>query len=157
MIFKTEQLDYDDIQELKFRCRMAYFIGFFICVILNAFIFIAVLSLKMSYADGNVQLMLLSSFIISGLIIWLINRKYYSDLSNQSKELIIKIVQKKENNIDYGVGQLVKENTRYDLIIENTRYWVSKELFEQCKEGDEIIFHTAPKSRHILKKVLKKN
>jgi len=39
---------------------------------------------------------------------------------------------------------------RYDLIIANTKYKVSKDFFDKCSEGDEVIFNIAPISGYLL-------
>jgi len=44
----------------------------------------------------------------------------------------------------------MKEFTRYDLIIDNTKYRTDKELFDKCSVGDEVLFFYAPKSNYLL-------
>ncbi len=51
----------------------------------------------------------------------------------------------------------MKAFNRYDIIIDNTRYRINEAFFEACHEGDEVIFHIAPKSKHRLKIVLNKD
>ena len=90
--------------------------------------------------------------------------KYITDINNNEKTLEVKIIQTKELKKDYEAGSggrlsidgNMKAFNRYDIIIDNTRYRINEAFFEACREGDEVIFHIAPKSKHRLKIVLNK-
>jgi hypothetical protein len=96
----------------------------------------------------------------------LMNKKYYSDIRNNEKLSEKKIIQRKIDKTDYeaGSGNMttlphnnpMKEFTRYDLIIDNIKYRIDKELFDNCNDGDEVLFYYAPKSKYLLS-IEKKN
>ena len=44
------------------------------------------------------------------------------------------------------IGQEMKPGTVFHFIIDNTKYMVEEDLFQQCDEGDEIEFQIAPKA-----------
>ncbi len=102
----------------------------------------------------------LGILIISFLVSHLMNNKLYSDIRNNEKISETKIIQRKFAKIDYeaGSGNMttlphnnpMKEFTRYDLIIDNTKYRIDKELFDKCSDGDEVLFFYAPKSKYLL-------
>lgn len=115
--------------------------------------------------NEHIALVLIVMFCISLFINFKMNRKYRIDIRNNEKILIPKTIQRKESKTDYeaGSGHItplphnnpMKGFTRFSLIIENTRFRVDKELFESCKDGDEVFFHVAPKSNFRLSIQLK--
>ncbi len=153
-----------DIKELKYQCRMGYVLPGMI-FILGTFISGAIYELNFNTNSNGLNLgidllIALGFLIISFLVSHLMNRKYYSDIGNDEKFSETKIIQKKKDKKDYeaGSGNMttlphnnpMKEFIRYDLIIENTKYRVDKELFDQCRDGDEVLFFYAPKSKYLL-------
>lgn len=164
-------LSKQEIKQLKYQCRMGYVIPFFFFVISS--VLVSVIFDTMFY-NGNGSLnnnhIFLSvgiMFILSVLMNFKMNGKYISDIRNNRKIFEIKTIQRKESKIDAeaGSGNMtslphnnpMKVLKRYDLIIENTRYRIDKELFENCSQGDEVYFHIAPKSKFRFKIELKEN
>lgn len=119
---------------------------------------------KFDFSNIIVLISIATFVTISILLNIFMNRKYISDIKNGEKNYEVKIIQLKEKTKDFEagsatiyIGQEMNEFYRYDLIIENTRYRVDKELFENCENGGEIVFYTAPKSKYLLQMELKKN
>lgn len=107
-----------------------------------------------------------SSIIISFFIAYFSSKKYLKDVRNGEKEIVLKPIQKKEHKIDYeaGSGKISHVSARemnafdsYSIIIDNTRYRVDKEFYNDCNEGDEVEFHYALKSKFMLSMELAKN
>ncbi len=153
-----------DIKELKYQCRMGYVIPLML-FILGTFIGGAIYELNFNTNSSGLNLKIdlliaLGILIISFLVSHLMNNKLYSDIRNNEKISETKIIQKKSDKIDYeaGSGNMttlphnnpMKEFTRYDLIIDNTKYRIDKELFDKCSDGDEVLFFYAPKSKYLL-------
>ena len=158
------QLTEKDIIDLKYQCRMGYILPSMI-FILGTIIFGLIYELNYnSNADGfnfNIDLIIAMVFlIISILDSYLMNYKYYVDIRNNEKVAETKTVQRKIDIKDFeaGSGNMttlphnnpMNEFIRYDLVIENTKYRVEKELFEKCSMGDEVLFFIAPKSNYLL-------
>jgi len=158
------QLTEKDIKDLKYQCRMGYILPFLI-FILGSIIVGSIYELNFTTNNNglNFKIDFLISMvfaIISLLVSYIINKKYYSDLRNNEKESEIKIIQRKTEKKDYeaGSGNMttlphdnpMKEFIRYDFIIDYTNYRVDKELFELCSNGDEVLFFYAPKSKYLL-------
>lgn len=154
------QLSEKDRKELKFQCKAGYIFGimiFFIGTIVSAFFFKTAF-LEESNAE-EIQIgfiIIISSFFLSFLIGFLINRKYLADLRYNVKEIEPKVIERKKSKEDYEADNerarsyRMTSYARYDLIIENTKYRVSKDFFDKCSEGDEVIFNYAPISGYLL-------
>ncbi len=144
-----------DRQELKLQCRMGYIIGgLFVLLLLSFFLFY---HFVLNYFTELQWIILIPTAIFIGgfLIMFLINRKYYIDLRNERKEIILKVLDQKIETKDYepGSGGRYREMNsfmRYDFIVDNVRYRVDKELFEKCEEGEMIEFNSAKTSNHLL-------
>lgn len=136
-----------DLKELRYQCRMGYILPF---------MFFLISSIITMGDIKYISILLVVAFLIS----YLMNHKYYSDISNNVKTSETKCISQKEFKTDYeaGSGNMstlphndeMKAFIRYDLIIDHTRYRVEKNLFESCKEGDEVLFYYAPKSKYLL-------
>jgi amino acid permease len=159
-----------DIKELKYQCRMGYVLPAMI-FILGTFIGGAIYELNFNKNSSGLNieidlLIALGFLIVSYAISHLMNKKYYSDIRNNEKLSEKKIIQRKIDKTDYeaGSGNMttlphnnpMKEFTRYDLIIDNIKYRIDKELFDNCNDGDEVLFYYAPKSKYLLS-IEKKN
>ena len=133
------------------------------------FIFIPVLALFIIYIldkpESGYESFFILGFLFSFLIVWLVNRKCWIDLKNNEKEVVRKIITRKESKEDYAAGSSVgfsftgkksrlytgmKSYIEYSLIIENVRYKIEKELWEKVNEKEEVEFHYAPKSKELL-------
>lgn len=158
------QLTEKDIKELKFQCRMGYVLPFII-FILGTFILGAFFELYFNTNKEGLNLkidslIVLGFAIFSMLLSYIMNRKYYSDIRSNEKVSVIKTIQRKIEKKDYeaGSGNMTTlphnnpmiEFIRYDLIVENTKYRIDKELYEMCSDGDEVLFYYAPKSKYLL-------
>jgi len=153
-----------DIKDLKYQCRMGVILPVLLLIISNMIIFSIVYINKIEYSNIMFLISVLITVAISVLLNLSMNRKYISDIRNGEKCFEIKNIQFKEKNKDFEagsatlyIGQEMNEFYRYDLIIENTRYRVDKNLYENCENGDEIVFFIAPKSKFLLQMELKKN
>ncbi|MBI9055461.1 MAG: hypothetical protein JEY96_16685 [Bacteroidales bacterium] len=150
-----------DRKQLKYSTRIGYIFG--------AFIFIPTLSSclisKYEIVDNIPDYLILIGISLSILIMWLINRKWWIDLKNNEKEVVRKIITKKESKEDYAAGSSVgfsftgkeskiytgmKSYMEYSLIIENVRYKIEQELWEKVNEKEEVEFHYAPKSKFLI-------
>ncbi len=158
---KIERLTEKDIKELKYQCRMGYVLPAMI-LILSTFIGGAIYELNFNTESKglniDIDLLIALGFLIISLFISnLMNKKYYSDIRNNEKIAETKIIQKKIFQKDYEagsgtlcIGQEMNEFTRYDLIIDNIKYRIDKELFDICSDGGEVLFFYAPKSKYLL-------
>ena len=154
------QLSEKDRKELKFQCKFGYIFGimiFFIGAIASAFFFKTVF-MEESVAE-EIQIgfiIILSSFFLAFFLGYLINRKYLADLRYNVKETEPKFIERKKSKEDFAADNerprsyRMTNYARYDLIIDNTKYRVSKELFDKCSEGDEVLFNVAPISKYLL-------
>lgn len=150
-----------DIKILKYQCRMGYVLPFFLFV-LGSFIGTALISFLLSQinielATNQVIYILVLFAMLSVFVNYKMNGKYLADIRNGVKEQELKIVQKKELKIDYEagsgtlyIGQKMKPFNSYSLIIENTRYKVEKDAFENCEENEPVVFNYAPLSKYRL-------
>ena len=157
----TEQ----DIKDLKYQCRMGYIIPFFFLtlgsIFITGFVHLIITGIKEPEGDFHIYMTIGVIFIVSILINYLMNGKLKKDIQNGEKILEQKTIQRKESMIvaeagSANVGNLphfrpMNTAIRYDLIIDNTKYRIEKELYEKCKDGDDIYFHIAPISRFRIK------
>jgi hypothetical protein len=152
-----------DIKDLKYQCRMGIILPFLLLTISSTIIASIVFVNKIDFLNIIAIFSFAAALTTSLLLNIFMNRKYISDIKNGEKTYEVKIIQLKEKTKDFEagsatiyIGQEMNEFYRYDLIIENTRYRVDKELFENCENGEEIVFFTAPKSKYLLQMELKK-
>jgi len=158
-------LTYEDIKKLKYSCRPGIitgiflaFCGSFILLVQNIWTRENVSESMINNTYGFIVIILITAFVVG----YLMNRKYRIDLRNNEKELHVKVISKKEQKTDYeagsgtipGIG--MKGYQKYSVIVDNVRHYVNEELFMNCQEGDEIVFHYTPKSQKLLKIELKK-
>jgi cell division protein FtsL len=154
------QLSEKDRKELKFQCRAGYIFGvmiFFIGAVASAFFFKTAFMEETNAEEIQIGfIVILSSFFLSFLVGFLINRKYLADLRYNVKEIEPKVIERKKSKEDFEAdierprSYRMTSYARYDLIIENTKYKVSKDFFDKCSEGDEVIFNIAPISGYLL-------
>ncbi len=104
------------------------------------------------------------SLVVSVLLSYRMNYKYYIDIRNKEKIQEVKIIQKKETKKDWEagsgtlyIGQEMNGFESMSIIVDNYRYRVNKEIYMNCKKGDEIFFNYGPKSKYMLGIELKKN
>ena len=156
-------LSQEDIKELRYQCRMGYIIPFFIFVLGSIFT-VGFYEFNINSGHGanhTADSIIVSGFlIISFLVGYSMNHKYYSDISNNVKVSETKTIQWKEFKTDFeaGSGNMttlphnnpMKEFIRYDFVIDNIKYRVEKELFESCSKGDQVLFYYAPISRYLI-------
>lgn len=152
-----------DIKDLRYQCRMGYVIPVFI-FLLGSIFAVAIYELDINSGNEiNTKLDLLFAAgcaVIAMLVSYKMNRNYYIDIRNNEKIAYAKILQKKISKTDYeaGSGNMttlphnnpMKAFIRYDFIIDNTMFKVDKDLFESCRDGDEVILYYAPKSRYLI-------
>jgi len=137
-----------DIQKIKSQCNIGFLLSF-IVLLLGAF-----LTMTYSYVYDIIDLeessfILLIVLIISLIILYGMNRKYFIDIRNGVKDIRRKKVQKKESKVDYKAGSGTSNND-YSIIVDNIEYSVEKDVFDRCKEGEEVIFNYAPFSNYLI-------
>lgn len=150
-----------DRKILKYSTRTGYVFGAFILIPSV----LAYILAKIDIVEISPDYLFLFGILVCVLIVWLVNRKWWIDLRNNEKEVVKKIIDKKELKEEYAAGSSVgfsttgtkstfytgqKSYTDYSLIIENVRYKVDKEVWESVNEKEEIEFHFAPKSKYLL-------
>ena len=152
-----------DIKELKYQCRMGYIIPLMVLLISNMIIFLAVYTNDLSYTNPFVLLAVSASVVFEVFLNIKMNHNYLADIRNGIKKQEIKQIRLKEAFTDYEAGsatlfvtQKMNPYTRYNIIVNNTRYRVEKEFYENCNEGDEVVFYFAPQSNYLLTIELKK-
>ena len=159
-----QRLTEQDIKELRYQCRPGLVFPIMIIIIVPIFVLMILNGFDINYSKTDIGILILIIVSFSILIGHLITRKYLSDIRNGIKEFEIKKIKRKESKLDYEagsgtlyIGQDMKGFDSYSLIIDNYRYHVDKELFEDCKDGDEVIFFFGPLSRFRLSIELRKN
>ncbi len=95
--------------------------------------------------------------IVSILLSYLMNNKYWKDIKNNEKIVEPKIIQNKESKKDYEAGSgtlyIEKEMNEFEafsIIVENVRYRVDKGFFNNCEIGQKVYFNYGPKSKFLL-------
>ena len=158
------KLSEEGIKNLKYQCRAGYVVSILFFLLGSSITFVLYYINDINSLSEAV-LLFLTILTVSFLIAFFMMGKYITDINNNEKFLEVKIIQVKELKKDYEAGSGgrlsfngdMKAFNRYDIIIDNIRYRVDKTFFEACREGDEVIFHIAPKSKHRLKIVLNKD
>lgn len=157
------QLTANDKKELKNQCKIGYvlptlifLLGTAICVVLYELNFN-----EANSPDFQIDLLIAAGFfVISFLLSFFINRKYIQDLRNNEKVAETKIIQQKSETKDFEAGSgnvtpvahlnEMKGFFRYDIVVENVKYRIDKELYDICSDGDKLVFYYAPKSKYLL-------
>lgn len=155
------RLTEEDRKKLKYATRTGYIFGALLFIPFLA----AFLMSLFDIVDGMPDYLILIGIFLSILIMWLINRKWWTDLKYNEKEVLKKIVARKESKEDYAAGSSIgfsftgkkskvytgmKSYMEYSLIIENVRYKVEQELWDKVNENEEVEFHYAPKSKFLI-------
>lgn len=143
-----------DISNLKYEMRTAYIFAIFFFV----FGLASILGFYFSEDYYNTWSSVLITIIISGGVFFLIGHKYIYDISNKEKRIEEKQVQELRQKKDWEAGSAsikggkkMNPYTSYLLIIDNYSYKVEFDLFKKCKKDSIVLFHIAPKSKHLLK------
>jgi len=157
-------LTQDDIKEIRYQCRMGYVLPS-ILFIIGTVISVAVyeINFNSNSLDTEMFLIIASVFaVLSTLVGCKMNWKYVSDIRYNEKQIETKIIQRIESQRSYEagsgslyIGQEMKGNDIYSIVVENIRYRVDEELFSGCSEGDEVLFNYAPMSRYLINIELK--
>lgn len=140
-----------DIKNLRNQCRMSYLIST-ILFILGTIVGVTIYE---GYFDANPEVINyqmavtigLGILLLSVIVFFLLNRKYYSDIRNNEKMQITKTLQEKNKIKDYYKTTVT---LKYTFIVDNINLVVNKELFDSCNKGDKLIFNYAPKSKFLL-------
>ena len=158
-------LTQSDIEELRYQCRMGYLLPAMFFLLGN--ILVGGACFVNFGSDGTTIEMLLIIVVVFACLALLMgykmNWKYISDIAYMEKQVVTKIIQRKEAKRDYEagsgtmyLGQEMNGFDSYSIIVENTRYRVDEELYLACAEGGEVLFNYAPKSRYRLSIEVKK-
>ncbi|HSH53313.1 MAG TPA: hypothetical protein VK982_16420 [Bacteroidales bacterium] len=155
------KLTIQDRKKLKASTRVGFIISFLFFFLSLAPWIVAIIKND----EGNLKYLTPVGILMSVIILWIANRKFWSDLRTGEKDVLIKTIDKKTAQKDYEAGSsagfstngkksaFYKEMnsfTNYAIIVENVKYRVEKELWERVEEKDKIEFHFAPKSRELL-------
>jgi len=97
----------------------------------------------------------IGTLVISIMLSFLINGKYYRDLQFNEKIQTTKTLMSKCKTTDYiaslrGSSMSKAYIERFEFVVDHIKFNVDKELFERCTEGDELIFNYALKSQYLL-------
>jgi len=145
-----------DIKRIKSQCNVG-FLRSLIVLLLGTF-----LTILYSYINSLSDLeessfIFLIVLIISLIVLYGMNRKYFIDIRNGVKDIKRKKVQKKESKVDYEADsnnpnsdQNIRSNDGYIIVVDDTEYKVEKDVFDRCKEGEEVIFNYAPFSKYLI-------
>lgn len=154
-----ESLTQNDIKELRYQCRMGYILPPMLFIFGTIFTG-GIYTLNFSSNELDYKILLSISIVFAGLAFFIaynMNWKYISDIEHGRKEVVTKIIQRKESKRDYEagsgtlyVGQEMKGFDSYSIVVENIRYRVDEKLFFDCLEGDEVLFNYGVKSRHLI-------
>jgi len=155
------KLTFQDRKKLKASARVGFIISFLFFLLSLVPWIIAIIKND----EGDLKYLTPVGILISVIILWLANRKFWSDLRTGEKDVLIQTIDKKTAQKDFEAGSSVgistngkksafyKEMnafTNYAIIVENVKYRVEKELWERVEEKDKVEFHFAPNSRELL-------
>lgn len=156
------ELSKSEIKELWYQCRFGFIFPALLIIIINVGLFAIIFTNGYSYHDMEIIGIIILTALLCVLIGFLLTRKYISDIRNKVKIKEQKTITLKESKTDQEAGsatlfvnQSMNEFIRYDIIVENCRYRVEKEFFDNCKIGDEVYFNYAPLSKYLLSIELK--
>lgn len=148
----------NDRKVVKNQCKMGLSISLMV-FILATLIGITVYE-AMFDSDSTALNSQMAIFIAGGVLFFavllnfLINYKYYSDLRNNVKELHIKKLAGKSKSIDpidfKGANLSKGYINRFEFVVDNMKFIVDEELYENCADGDKLVFWYAPKSKYLL-------
>lgn len=148
-----------DKQAIRLEKRIGFVFG--IIVIMAGIIALFLISYYRDFSWPALSVML-ASFLVAATAIFVaarMNRKYNRDLKEDKRVAKTGVVQLKEEAVDYeagsGVlyipilgdlfpklwGQKMSKLQKYNLIIDNHRFTVAKELFDSIEEGDEVTMY----------------
>ena len=150
-----------DKKELKYQCRMGYIIPVLIFIIGTGVIFAIYLSsldnLLENFDIEIFTLLLVILAVLSVVISFSMNKKYFADIRNNEKLIETKTIQKKLYDSDSEAGsgtfhaaQNMKKFDKYEIVVENVRHRVDKDLFDHCNEGDKVLFSYGPVSSYLI-------
>ena len=155
------RLTKQDIKKLKYSTRTGYVFGLFVFLPVIGFYIFSVVD----QSENRYDSVLAVGLLISILIVWLVNRKYWIDLRNQEKDIVIKMVDKKETKEEFLGGSStgisvsgkkghfytgMRSRMEYSFIIDYVRHRVDKDVWDNVKENEEVEFHVAMKSQQLL-------
>jgi hypothetical protein len=163
---KNTRMTARDIKKLKYNARPGYLIPLFIfifgTIVISGF-FYGVENENITQDPVHMYYEILFLFLACSIFSLILLRKFFTDLNYGIKELQIKIVKGKEHKIDYeagsgtiGFNQEMRPVHVYNLLIDNYKYPVEKDLFDKITEGDEVVMNYAPKTRELLDIEIKK-
>lgn len=159
---KIVPLDEQDVKELRNQFKPKIIISLSISVISTLFIIGNHIS---EYSNTGVLFTFevnikIAAFVFASILFgYIMSLKTIKDIKNAEKIIVGKKVDMKEAREDYEAGSGVvgrvamkmKPFQDYAVIIENTRYKVDKEFYENVQEGSEVYFHYAIESHFLLR------
>lgn len=154
----VQNLEEPDIKKLKSYIWQGYWFGGATAII---FLILSILSLKGELSvDPFVTIFF--GVLLSGLIIWLLNASYISDLRSGKKEVVEKQVQvhdderkikKSKVGALFSSWSLSKKKNKNNFLIhiENATFEVSEEQAEKAEKRGRVILHYTLHSNIVLK------
>lgn len=145
-------------KDLKNQCKM----GFVICLVVFMLTTVVGITVyEVVFDPGNTGLNPEMSISIAGgvlllsvLLKFLINHKYYSDLRNNKKVLLTKKLAGKSKSLDsfgFKEANLSKGTiNRFEFIVDDIKFRIDESLYQSCADGDKLVFSYAPKSKYLL-------
>jgi len=148
-----------DKKVLRDQCKT----GIGLCILVFVFTTILGVTIYELFFDLNpdalntkmVILISIGTLIFSVTLNILINYKYYRDFQFNEKIQEIKTLTSKSKTTEYvaslpGAGLSKAGIVRFELLVDDIKFDVDKELFERCTDGDKLIFSYALKSLYLL-------
>jgi len=154
----VQNLEEPDIKKLKSYIWQGYWLGGATAII---FLFLSILSLKDKLpVDPFVTIFF--GISLSGLIIWLLNASYISDLRSGKKEVVEKQVQvhdderkikKSKVGALFSSWSLSKKKNKNNFLIhiENATFEVTEEQAKEAEKRGRVILHYTLHSNIVLK------
>lgn len=143
-------LDKKDLEILNQEKKMGYIISvllFSIICIINFGIYLS----NENYSINYFLIIQLIIFILSCILLYILNKRVYNDLYYGRKIIQKQILENKESNMISNAAYGYRLEIDYFFIVNNTKYRVEKELFDQVEPNQEICFHICEISKYMLR------
>ncbi len=158
----------EDVKTIKYEKRLGYLFALFLLALGG----IANLFYLATTEKPDLNSLMLVNLLIVGLCVaipYAMNYKYNRDIKLGSKIVKFGIVQKKEESVSYEAGsgnlyipilgdlfpkawsQQMKANKKYGFYIDDYKYDVSREIYDDVAEGEEVEMHYTAYSEMFLR------
>lgn len=154
---KIVALSEEDIRSIKYQCRFGYILPLIFLIFGLVSFSMIYISKAYVFSLDMVFLSISGVLCLSLLFSYLMNRKFKADIRNNEKEVETNIIQSKKSSMDHqsntvarGEGGKLNNTEVFSIVVDNFRYVVDEEFFNNCAEGDELLLNYAPLSRHLI-------